>query len=50
MKLEKMTDFFTARAEEYDEHMLCEVSGCRAGYIEMAKRLPTVFFQVFFQI
>ncbi len=40
MKLEKMTDFFTARAEEYDEHMLCEVPGCRAGYIEMAKRLP----------
>lgn len=40
MKPERMSDFFAARAEDYDRHMLCEVQGCAAGYVQMAKRLP----------
>ena len=39
-KLEKMSDFFTCRAESYDEHMLCEVDGCREGYEKMADLVP----------
>lgn len=35
-----MTEFFTARAEGYDEHMLSEVPGCREGYIKMAQLVP----------
>lgn len=38
--LEKMSDFFTARAEIYDEHMLNDVGGCREGYVKMAKLIP----------
>lgn len=34
--LEDMRDFFTARLEEYDRHMLNEVDGCREGYRRMA--------------
>lgn len=37
MKLEKMNDFFTTRIDEYDEHMLCQVEGCREAYIKMAQ-------------
>lgn len=40
MELEEMTAFFTSRLELYDEHMLREVPGCRAGYARMAALLP----------
>ena len=40
MVLEEMSEFFTARLSEYDEHMLSCVEGCREGYTEMAKLLP----------
>lgn len=35
-----MADFFKARAEIYDEHMLNEVGGCREGYKKMAELVP----------
>ena len=38
--VEKMDDFFTARAELYDEHMLNDVQGCREGYKKMAELVP----------
>ena len=38
--LEAMSDFFTARTEMYDEHMLTEVEGCKEGYKKMASLLP----------
>jgi len=38
--LEKMSDFFTARIEGYDEHMLNDVKGCKEGYIKMAELIP----------
>ena len=38
--LEEMSDFFAARVEGYDEHMLTNVEGCREGYLEMAKHIP----------
>ncbi|MCM1329463.1 MAG: class I SAM-dependent methyltransferase [Ruminococcus sp.] len=38
--MEKMDDFFTVRAEGYDEHMLNEVEGCREGYVKMAELIP----------
>ena len=40
MNLEKMNDFFAARVEGYDEHMLNDVPGCRNGYIRMAELVP----------
>lgn len=40
MTLEKMNDFFAARVEGYDEHMLNDVPGCRNGYIRMAELVP----------
>ncbi len=40
MKLEQMSDFFTARLEDYDEHMVNCVEGCREGYIKMAELVP----------
>lgn len=40
MGIEKMSDFFTARVEGYDEHMLNEVEGCREAYIKLAELLP----------
>ena len=40
MAIEQMSDFFTARAAGYDEHMLREVEGCKEGYIKMAELLP----------
>ena len=39
--LEKMSDFFAARTEMYDEHMLCEVEGCKEGYKKMAGLVPS---------
>ncbi|HEX2952412.1 MAG TPA: class I SAM-dependent methyltransferase [Bacillota bacterium] len=38
--LEKMDDFFTARVDGYDDHMIHDVSGCREGYAKMAALLP----------
>ncbi len=38
--LEKMADFFTARVDEYDNHMMNDVVGCKEGYIKMAELLP----------
>jgi tRNA (cmo5U34)-methyltransferase len=38
--IEKMDDFFTARAADYDNHMLTNVAGCKEGYIKMAELLP----------
>ena len=40
MKPETMQDFFSARIDEYDTHMLEEVVGCREGYLRMASALP----------
>lgn len=40
MNLEKMEDFFAARAEGYDEHMLNDVPGCKNGYRKMAELVP----------
>ncbi len=39
-KLEKMADFFAARVDLYDEHMLNDVEGCREGYLKMAEFVP----------
>lgn len=38
--LEQMSDFFTARVDEYDEHMIEKVEGCKEAYIEMANIVP----------
>lgn len=38
--MEKMEDFFTARVDNYDEHMINEVEGCREGYLKMAGLVP----------
>lgn len=39
-KLEQMSDFFTSRVDDYDEHMLCAVEGCKEGYKKMASLVP----------
>lgn len=38
--MEKMDEFFAARIEGYDEHMLNEVGGCREAYEKMAELIP----------
>ena len=38
--LEKMADFFAARIEMYDEHMINDVEGCKEGYVKMAEYVP----------
>ena len=38
--MEKMNDFFTARVEGYDNHMINNVEGCKEGYKKMATLLP----------
>ena len=38
--LERMDDFFAARVDGYDEHMLNDVQGCKEGYIKMAELIP----------
>jgi cyclopropane fatty-acyl-phospholipid synthase-like methyltransferase len=40
MIIEKMDDFFAARVDGYDEHMINNTEGCKKGYIEMARLLP----------
>ena len=39
-KLEAMADFFAARVDMYDEHMINDVEGCREGYVKMAEYVP----------
>lgn len=39
-KIEEMRDFFTARTNGYDEHMLSNVVGCKEGYEKMAELVP----------
>lgn len=39
-KLETMSDFFEARTEGYDEHMINDVEGCKKGYELMATLVP----------
>lgn len=38
--LEKMADFFAARVDGYDQHMLETVEGCAQGYPLMASLVP----------
>ena len=38
--MESMSEFFAARVEGYDAHMLEEVEGCREGYEKMAQLAP----------
>ena len=40
IELEKMSDFFAARVDGYDEHMKANVEGCREGYEVMATIVP----------
>lgn len=40
MQLELMSDFFTARVDGYDSHMLNNVEGCREAYEKMATLIP----------
>ena len=39
--LEPMADFFAARVDSYDEHMINNVEGCKEGYTKMAELIPT---------
>lgn len=39
-RLEKMAEFFAARVDMYDEHMINEVEGCKEGYLKMAEFVP----------
>ena len=39
-RLEGMSDFFAARVDTYDEHMLTEVEGCRDAYGKLAELIP----------
>lgn len=38
--MEKMSEFFAARVDGYDEHMRNDVEGCEEGYKKMAELLP----------
>ncbi len=38
--LERMADFFEKRVEDYDEHMIKEVEGCKEAYEKMASLIP----------
>lgn len=38
--MEKMDEFFAARVDGYDEHMLNEVGGCCEAYEKMAELIP----------
>lgn len=39
--MEEMSSFFTKRVDEYDEHMLTNVIGCKEAYVEMSKLIPS---------
>ena len=45
--LEKMGDFFSARVDGYDNHMMNDVVGCKEGYIKMAELLPETVVNLF---
>jgi len=38
--MEKMSSFFSKRADDYDTHMLTNVAGCKAGYAAMSTLVP----------
>lgn len=38
--METMADFFAARVDGYDEHMLTNVEGCKEAYAQMAQLVP----------
>ena len=38
--LEPMADFFAARVDTYDEHMVNNVEGCKEGYEKIAEIIP----------
>ncbi|BCN32696.1 class I SAM-dependent methyltransferase [Anaeromicropila herbilytica] len=38
--MERMNEFFAARVEGYDEHMLSNVEGCKEAYIKLAELIP----------
>lgn len=38
--MERMDEFFAARVDGYDEHMLMEVEGCKEAYKKMAELVP----------
>lgn len=38
--MERMNHFFAKRVNEYDEHMLNNVQGCKEGYVKLAKLIP----------
>ncbi|WDV46444.1 class I SAM-dependent methyltransferase [Clostridiaceae bacterium M8S5] len=40
MPIEQMSNFFTARVDTYDNHMLNTVDGCKEGYKIMAECVP----------
>ncbi|EHJ01184.1 Methyltransferase type 12 [Clostridium sp. DL-VIII] len=40
MSVEKMSEFFTKRVDDYDKHMINSVEGCKEGYVKMAELLP----------
>jgi tRNA (cmo5U34)-methyltransferase len=40
VKLEKMSDFFKARVNGYEEHMLDTIKGCKEGYQKLAELIP----------
>ena len=35
--IEKMSDFFAARVDGYENHMLNNVEGVKKGYVKMAE-------------
>lgn len=37
ISLEKMDSFFTHRVEDYDQHMISNVEGCKEAYIKMGE-------------
>lgn len=39
--MERMEDFFARRVNDYDEHMLNDVKGCREAYVKMAELIPS---------
>lgn len=38
--LGRMDEFFAARVEGYEEHMMTEINGCKEVYVEMARLVP----------
>ena len=40
VKLEKMSDFFEARVDGYEEHMINTIKGCKEGYHKLVELIP----------